>query len=264
MKYFIDTEFIEGDVSLKFAGFNIPKWLIKPNNTIQLISIALVSGDNREYYAISKDFNLKEAWNRCDLKVNMNYNLSQEESHYNPMYIKEYWIRDNVLFPIYKEYISGDMRNRFDFSYSTMKWILNNYGKSNKQIAEEIREFVYNEEDILYNHQDCKINHIGEVKSKIEFYGYYSGFDYVALSWLFGKMINLPKGFPMLIYDLKQELDNYVNKTWNDVNDSTWGHEGITLDKLKQHKNYPKQINEQVALSEAHFNHNLYKFLQTI
>ena len=36
--------------------------------TIDLISIGIVSSDGSEYYAISKDFNLKEAWNRVDEK----------------------------------------------------------------------------------------------------------------------------------------------------------------------------------------------------
>jgi hypothetical protein len=68
MKYFIDFEFLEGDVPVKIFGLNVPKWLIKPNNTIQPISVGICSSDGREYYAISKDFNLKEAWNKYDLK----------------------------------------------------------------------------------------------------------------------------------------------------------------------------------------------------
>ena len=66
----MDFEFLEGDIPVKIFGLNIPKWLIKPNNTIQPISIGLVSSDDREYYAISKDFNLYEAWNRLEMKYN--------------------------------------------------------------------------------------------------------------------------------------------------------------------------------------------------
>ena len=62
MKYFLDTEFIEGTQKSWF-GINT-----KP--TIDLISIGIVAEDGREYYAISKDFNLKEAWNRYDEKIN--------------------------------------------------------------------------------------------------------------------------------------------------------------------------------------------------
>lgn len=132
MKYFIDTEFIEGTQTPSFfLKGRLGSWIgayKKP--TIDLISIGIVAEDGREYYAISKDFNLKEAWNRCDLA----------KSGDNRGF--DYWIRDNVLLPIYKEHISGDMRNRLDFSYSTMKWLLRIYGKSNKQISKEIIEFT--------------------------------------------------------------------------------------------------------------------------
>ena len=55
MKYYLDTEFHE----YKKNGID----------TIELISIGIVAEDGREYYAISKDFNLKEAWNRYDIKI---------------------------------------------------------------------------------------------------------------------------------------------------------------------------------------------------
>ena len=55
MKYFLDTEFLEGAQK---------KWFEQTKPTIDLISIGIVCEDGREYYAISKDFNLKEARNR--------------------------------------------------------------------------------------------------------------------------------------------------------------------------------------------------------
>ena len=59
MKYFIDTEFLEGTQKESF-----PTSLFRKNTppTIDLISIGIVDENGREYYAISKDFNLKEAW----------------------------------------------------------------------------------------------------------------------------------------------------------------------------------------------------------
>ena len=60
MKYFIDTEFLEGTQKEKF-----PISLFRKNtlNTIDLISIGIVSEDDREYYAISKDFNFRQKSN---------------------------------------------------------------------------------------------------------------------------------------------------------------------------------------------------------
>lgn len=92
MNYYYDCEFIEGTQMKRFMGMNIGK--TKP--TIDLISIGIVADDEREYYAISKDFNLKEAWNRYDLKLKTcpitGVNLNE--------YKKVYWIRENVLKPI--------------------------------------------------------------------------------------------------------------------------------------------------------------------
>ncbi len=40
-----------------------------------------------------------------------------------------------------------------------------------------------------------------------EIYGYYADYDWVLLCSLFGRMIDLPKGFPMYCIDLKQIID---------------------------------------------------------
>jgi hypothetical protein len=45
----------------------------------------------------------------------------------------------------------------------------------------------------------------------VELWGYYSAYDHVALCWLFGSMIDLPAGMPMLTRDLKQLADSLGN-----------------------------------------------------
>ncbi|MCP4762004.1 MAG: 3'-5' exoribonuclease [archaeon] len=42
---------------------------------------------------------------------------------------------------------------------------------------------------------------------KPEFWAYFADYDWVVFCWLFGTMINLPKGWPMYCRDLKQLLD---------------------------------------------------------
>ena len=37
-----------------------------------------------------------------------------------------------------------------------------------------------------------------------EFWAYYADYDWVVFCWLFGAMVDLPKGFPMLCMDLQQ------------------------------------------------------------
>ena len=44
-----------------------------------------------------------------------------------------------------------------------------------------------------------------------EFWAYYADYDWVALCQLYGRMIDLPTGFPMYCRDLKQELDRLGN-----------------------------------------------------
>jgi hypothetical protein len=46
---------------------------------------------------------------------------------------------------------------------------------------------------------------------KPEFWGYYADYDWVAFCQLFGKMIDLPKGWPMYCRDLKQLCDDLGN-----------------------------------------------------
>ena len=245
MKYFMDFEFLEGDIPVKIFGLNIPKWLIKPNNTIQPISIGLVSSDNREYYAISKDFNLKEAWNRYDLEPDID----------NGGIKKVYWIRENVLRPIFDEFLNPVMDSKDNnlrvFNYKNFKTLVNKYGKSNKQIAEEIKSFT-----MQYSENE------NEIWDKPKFYAYFADYDWVAFCWLFGKMIDLPKGFPMYSKDLKQILDDKVSVFCaKEIQDTSFE---SAVKRIKMHKDYPKQTNEHNALADAKWNKELYEFLKDV
>lgn len=258
-KYFVDTEFLEGTQKRRIGKIELPK-MFDTKNTIDLISIGMVSEDNREYYAISKDFNLKEAWNRYDLKVQQVYgdarNIYPEGRKY-----KEYWIRENVLKPIFIELVDKELKNTnspyykalytkgessYMFSFNRLKQLINKYGKTNKQIADEVKNFVYG----IKNIDAFPTKNEAIEKMNIQLYGYYSAYDHVALCWLFGKMIDLLKGFPMYTRDLKQMLDEYD--------------EGATLSNIKNHPNYPKVTNSHNALSDAKWNKELYNFLNNI
>ena len=257
MKYFLDTEFLEGTQKKLFGE-------TKP--IIDLISIGIVCEDGREYYAISKDFNLKEAWNRYDIKTSHNLFGGQD--------YKVYWIRDNVLKPIFYEMYGKDINfHNIDkyFTYKEFKKLINKYGKTNKQIAEEIVQFVdarwIEEGNVSKGFMYPGGTSIEEVKTtNVQFYGYYADYDWVVFCWLFGKMIDLPKGFPMYCNDLKQTLDDYADinyciaKNLSVINSSFED----KLNELKSHKNYPKQTNEHNALADARWNYELYKFLNTL
>lgn len=46
---------------------------------------------------------------------------------------------------------------------------------------------------------------------KPEFWGYYADYDWVVFCWLFGTMMELPKGWPMYCRDIKQLADSLGN-----------------------------------------------------
>lgn len=247
MKYFLDTEFIEGSQKKRFLG--IPVGNSKP--TIELISIGIVSEDNKRYYAICKDFNLREAWNWYDLK---DYDLSLS---------KDYWIRNNVLYPIYMELwqmekelfdtlermnVSITGRNKNDyFSYGSLKRLLKRFGKTREKIAAEVQEFVYDFAVEGYPEEITKS--LAKTLPDIHFYTYYGDYDWVVFCWLFGKMKDLPVKFPKYSRDLKQMFDELVEKkSFN----------------LKNSSDYPVNKNEHTALGDALWNRDLYNFMKRI
>lgn len=62
------------------------------------------------------------------------------------------------------------------------------------------------------SHEDIRDNVLAFVGyDKPEFWGYYADYDWVAFCWLFGSMIDLPKGWPMYCRDLKQWADSLGN-----------------------------------------------------
>jgi hypothetical protein len=195
MKYFLDTEFIE--------GFNKPIFG-KRRHFIDLISIGIVCEDGRPFYRISKDYNYADA---------------------------DKWVRDNVILPMYKQTVSGDARNRYD-----AETFHQYYGKSNEGIAGDILEFFGCE------YQDG----FWAAPTGIEVYGYYADYDWVLFCSLFGRMIDLPKGFPMYCKDLKQMMDDRgLSKEWKQTN-------------------CPDPEGEHNALIDAKWNKNLYDAIYNI
>lgn len=52
-------------------------------------------------------------------------------------------------------------------------------------------------------------NHVrGDTADKPEIWGYFSDYDWVVFCQLFGRMVDLPRGFPMWCRDLKQLMES--------------------------------------------------------
>ena len=225
--------------------------------------IDLPANTSKEYYAICKDFNLKDAWNNEWLRKNVLKSIWKELEY------REYFKPEIDAGKITgKESLHYD---RNDFTYVRLKTLLNEYGKSKEQIAKEIQEFT--QEKLTLDDDNSKVL---ITRSKPEFYAYYADYDWVVFAQLFGSMINLPKGFPMYCKDLKQELDRKAFKLTIDdlieldiVEDSyvEYPHKVNLTDSLrmlKTHIKYPKQDNEHNALDDAKWNRELHVFLNIL
>lgn len=253
MNYYLDTEFIE--------GFHKPLFG-KRRHFIDLISIGIVAEDGREYYAISKDFNPAMANN---------------------------WVKENVISKLEPRRTIVDYTfPGHDHEYESEPIYKDNpIWKSNKQITIDILRFIKDPDDHKYQGWDGPLDqYIDQLRQSKEtnqntvFYGYYADYDWVLFCSLFGRMIDLPKGFPMYCRDLKQDIDRIAEK-WmrggtpdqvyeyrkecerlggmftidfnNNFNDI------LTL--IKNHKFYPKQVDEHNALADARWNKSLHEFI---
>ena len=75
--------------------------------------------------------------------------------------------------------------------------------KPRSQIRDEIVKFVFKN---AYGQSDAT-----QDINKPEFWAYYAASDWVCFYQLFGRMIDLPSGFPMYCNDIKQECDRLGN-----------------------------------------------------
>jgi len=223
MKHFFDCEFIEGFKKPLFG---------KRRHFIDLISIGIVAEDGREYYAISNEYNYNDA---------------------------DDWVKKNVIDRMYIDTVHGDIRNICDATNFHKA-----YGKSNKIIAEDITLFCY--PDIAPNFSHAKEEFL--IRSKKygwntkhpEFYAYYADYDWVLFCSLFGRMIDLPKGFPMYCNDLKQTFDERLKHQMLLTGEKF----SEILERWKLKPNYPKQQNEHNALDDARWNKRFFEYLTNL
>lgn len=82
--------------------------------------------------------------------------------------------------------------------------------------------------------------------SKPEIWGYFCDYDWVVFCQIWGRMIDLPKGFPMYCLDLKQEMKRL----------------GVSKEDLPASLQH--QTDEHKALSDARWNRDLYRYLRTV
>jgi hypothetical protein len=148
-KFFYDTEFHED------------------GKTIDLISIAMVRGDGKEYYAVSSDADYKRVFENS-------------------------WLMNHVMNTIDHVVVEDHHGGGYTIIPKGP------FVRTREQIRDEILEFVMESQDEFNDPH-------GEAKA--ELWAWYADYDHVALCQLFGKMIDLPTGFPMFTRDLRQHWE---------------------------------------------------------
>lgn len=214
-------------------------------NTIELISIGIIDQAGRTYYAVCNEFNFDDAWNNE-------------------------WLQTNVL----KTLTSLNPRPDLD---TQLKTFLTKKGKSKSKIAEEILTFINKPTMPDKNGVEQPVPY-----HPPQFYAYYADYDWVVFCWLFGTMMDLPKGFPMYCRDLQQIKDDKIDK-WNEkVQNRKTMHPNLVreynttfkaeyindcnfyVEDFKWHPEYPTQDNEHNALDDAIWNYKLHNFLNKL
>jgi hypothetical protein len=82
------------------------------------------------------------------------------------------------------------------------------YGRASEWVRENvIAKLAPRKHDLKTKAQikDAVLEFVGT--NKPELWAYYADYDWVVLCQLFGTMMDLPKGWPMLAYDFRQWLD---------------------------------------------------------
>jgi hypothetical protein len=235
MKYFIDTEFKEYFKQHNFIGIPVGY----PTPTIDLISIGIVSEDKREYYALNKECDLDEIWEDKWLNKNVLHPIYLEYIH-GDMRNVSIFSKSSVKAIFYgfgksKTQITSDIISMVNCTEQTY-----DYGIGLNKVIESITKsdcwsenYYKNEFEYIKKHNtfipkqiySSGMDGLGVSRNKDiiynqpEFYAYYASYDWVVFCQLFGRMLDLPKGFPMYCKDLKQIMDDKgLDKEWKRLN----------------------------------------------
>jgi len=103
------------------------------------------------------------------------------------------WVKDNVLIHLPDRYVNfSDPSVSPRLKSEAMAW------RPRRQIANDLMALFRNGPQ--------------PAQEPFELWAYYGDYDHVALCQLFGRMIDLPEGWPMLTYDLRQWLNHWGKK----------------------------------------------------
>lgn len=152
--YCYDTEFLED------------------GNTIELISIGIVCGDGREYYAVNADMPVDRI-------------------------VEHKWLKENV-WPHLPIQWNGDHPTVYLDTKSALvkpKWV----------IANEVRDFLVGDVKPMGKRDGVPFYASEELP---ELWAYFGAYDHVALAQLWGTMMQFPDLIPMWTHELMQLIES--------------------------------------------------------
>ncbi len=190
---------------------------IEDGITIEPISVGIVCGDGREYYGVNGDVDLLKLkgspWLIANVLPHLPLNGRGALEQYLDPAPEDIVPRTDLLALVDLDRTHTNVRTR-------------------QQIADEVRSFIlapYLESD-----------HVVE----IELWADYAAYDHVALAQLYGRMIDLPDGFPMFTRDVQ----DYAR------------HLAVEGEYLPQ----PADDADHHALADAHLTRSRWRFLHQV
>lgn len=195
-----------------FFDCEFNEYVREGTNTIDLFTLAIVADEDASHregkslYMVFKDFNIEDAWDKYQIEDGQ----------------KVFWLRDNVLQPFFEQVCHQEEKER-PFTKETLKEAVQEWGYTKEQAQKKIIEFIQPEKE-----------------DYVEFWGYYADYDWVVFCWIFGRMIDLPEGFPMFCHDIKQDMPSTFNKDDYEF----------------------KTLPDHTALTDTYYQRELYHFVQ--
>lgn len=181
MNFYLDTEFSERQGSL------------------ELISIGIICENGSTFYAESTSFNEVN----CNDWVKANV-LPKLKFRNDPMLQKAPWCKKLVMTNEDRMVWDGTEFEKHDQPVPHPHYQV--YG-SNDFIKKHLLEWVAACTAVpAHAIASDLMRHPNPEMYRPEFWAYFCQWDWIVFCWIFGSMLDLPKGWPMLCLDLKQEM----------------------------------------------------------
>jgi hypothetical protein len=198
VRYFYDTEFIENGHTIDLVSFGMvaaPDWALDalvgadltPASDMRERALATPNTGVRTYYAVNADVDLDALKSNTWLVRNVLPHLPLSNGGVLERYLTTGVVGARQNLPEAIDIVDLDRT-------ATVV-------KPKQVIANEVRDFIL--APLEGNEND----------PRIELWADYAAFDHVALAWLWGPMIDLPKGIPMFTNDL-QQLATRLGSGW--------------------------------------------------